>query len=81
MNGKMMFFSVFLLHSFKFFLVPGLPVDIIKGEDENSDTERNHGKMLKGIMPGQHLAVKSYEFTDHPVRVGGDPDSDGQVMA
>ena len=59
MNGKMTVFPAFLLHGFKFLLVSGFPIDIIEGENEQADAERNHGKMFKCIMPGQHLAVKS----------------------
>ena len=37
--------------------------------------------MLHGETSKKWMRIKAHEFTDHPIRVRTDPDSDGQVMA
>lgn len=49
MNGKMSFFSVFLLHGFKFISVAGFPIQVIEGKYQYPDRKRNDGEMFESI--------------------------------
>ncbi len=58
-----------------------LPPDIIKGYDEDPHAERNEGQIfVTVIVEVYRVAVKNEKFTDHPVRVGEDPEYNSQVV-
>ena len=80
MSGKMSVFLAFLLHSFKFVLVAGFPIGVIEGQNQQSDTEWNKGEMFVSEFSKKMFGIKSNKFADHPIRVGGDPDGDGEVV-
>lgn len=49
MSGKMIVFPAFLLHSFKFFLVAGFPVEVIEGQCNDTHAEWNDREMFVGV--------------------------------
>lgn len=68
------------LHGFKFLRVPGFPGEVVKSQDQDTGGKWDHGQVLESKIPKQGFAVKTGKLTDHPVRIGCDPDRDGKVM-
>lgn len=81
MNGKMAVFPAFLLHGFKFVRVAGLPDKVIEAQDQYADRKRDQCQVFESQFADQRVMVKTEKLAYHPVRVGADPDGDGQVMA
>lgn len=74
-------FPAFLLHGFKFVRVPGLPDKVIKAQDQYPDRKRNQCQVFEIEFADQRVVIEPEKLAHHPVRVGADPDGDGQVMA
>ncbi len=60
--------------------MPWSPQDIIIGQHGNSNYKRDNGEMLKGIITKKYVGIKVKKLTDHPVRVGRYPKSDGYIV-
>ena len=60
--------------------MPGFPDNIVKGQEYHTQYKRDQGQVFKSIFPKNRLGIKMQEFADHPVTIGCDPDSNGQVM-
>ena len=63
------------------FLLPRRPPQIIKTKDYNPCYKWNHRNMPVGKTSEKDLAVEAKKFAYHPVAVGQNPYTDGQVMA
>lgn len=61
--------------------MPRLPIDIVESEAEQSEAKGYDGEVFESVVCEEGFGIELHELTDHPVGVGGDPDSDGEVMA
>lgn len=59
----------------------GFPDQVIKGKNQYPGGKRDHGQVFKGKFAKQRFGIKTGKLTDHPVRIGRDPDRNRQVMA
>ncbi len=78
--GMCYYFSV-ILHRFKLIRVPWFPDNVVKGEEYYSCYKWYDCQVFIGVTTEKRVAVKVQEFADHPVTIGGDPGSNGKIMA
>lgn len=59
----------------------GFPDQIIKSQNENTGYKGNQSEIFISVVSKKNLLIKSQEFSDHPIRVGTDPNCNCKIMA
>lgn len=56
------------------------PDQIIKSQNEDTRYKRNKSEIFICVMSKKNFLINAHKLSDHPIRVGADPNSDGKIM-